>query len=186
MDGLTTKICTKCKEVKPLDEFGKSSSTKDGKQYLCKPCHVKNVAASKAKRPWVNAENRRKHREKELEKNRLYKAARRKQMVEYTSEWRKNNPEKTKTQRANYKAKRRSAKGKLSSGISEKLYTLQRGKCACCGHELGKDFHIDHIVPLALGGENVDSNVQLLKAECNLRKGAKDPVEYMQTRGFLI
>ena len=38
----------------------------------------------------------------------------------------------------------------------------------------------------ALGGLNADSNMQLLRAECNLQKSAKHPVDFMQSRGFLL
>jgi hypothetical protein len=50
-----------------------------------------------------------------------------------------------------------------------------RGQCAQCGTslhlELAEDEHIDHIVPLAVGGTNDLSNLQLLCAPCNLSKG---------------
>ena len=81
---------------------------------------------------------------------------------------------------------RRSVGGVLSVGIREKLYGLQRGKCACCGKALTDDYHLDHIVPLSKGGKNIDQNVQLLHAKCNLRKNAKHPVEFMQEIGFLL
>ena len=32
------KKCSKCKEEKPLEEFGKDKQRKDGKSYYCKPC----------------------------------------------------------------------------------------------------------------------------------------------------
>ena len=86
--------------------------------------------------------------------------------------------------------KRRAAKqacgGKLSVDIAERLFKLQRGKCACCGKPLGKNFHIDHVMPLALDGANLDSNIQLLRQRCNLQKSAKDPIDFMQQRGFLL
>ena len=36
---LTTKICTKCKEIKPLKDFSKSKNHKDGLSSHCKRCH---------------------------------------------------------------------------------------------------------------------------------------------------
>jgi hypothetical protein len=36
--NLYMKICTECKETKPLEEFQKRSSSKDGHTNLCKPC----------------------------------------------------------------------------------------------------------------------------------------------------
>lgn len=75
---------------------------------------------------------------------------------------------------------------KLSKDIVQKLRKRQHEKCICCGLPLGKDYHIDHIMPLALGGGNNDGNVQLLRAVCNDKKGAKHPIDFMQSRGFLL
>lgn len=82
--------------------------------------------------------------------------------------------------------RRKNAIGKLSSDIIKRLLHLQRGRCACCSRLLENKFHLDHIIPLALGGMNVDSNVQLLRAECNLKKNAKHPIDYMQSKGYLL
>lgn len=79
-----------------------------------------------------------------------------------------------------------SSAGSLSSGIVEKLILAQKGKCACCGEILGADYHLDHIIPLLLGGKHEDSNIQLLHALCNLQKHAKHPVDFMQQRGLLL
>ena len=37
-----------------------------------------------------------------------------------------------------------------------------------------------------LGGKNIDSNVQLLRSECNYKKAAKHPIDYMQSKGMLL
>ena len=115
--------------------------------------------------------------------------------------WAINNPEKIKSSSAkfrkdhpdlriiwesNRRARKRASGGKLSEGITEKLFKLQKGKCACCKQKLGDDYHLDHVMPLALGGSNTDENMQLLRSECNLKKNAKHPVDFMQSRGFLL
>lgn len=74
----------------------------------------------------------------------------------------------------------------LSRNLIARLKVWQRGKCACCGEPLGSDFHLDHIVPLKSGGAHSDENMQLLRKTCNLRKGAKDPIDFMQSNGFLL
>lgn len=84
------------------------------------------------------------------------------------------------------RAREKSNGGLLSPGIVEKLFALQKGKCACCGLPLGKEYHIDHIMPIALGGPNEDRNVQLLRKKCNLSKQAKHPIDFMQSKGFLL
>jgi 5-methylcytosine-specific restriction endonuclease McrA len=103
-----------------------------------------------------------------------------------TAKWRANNPEAKRIQEHTRRARKREIGGKLSKGLSERLFKLQRGKCACCGKPLGDNFHLDHIMPLALGGANEDWNIQLLTRRCNAQKHAKHPIEFMQLRGFLI
>lgn len=121
-----------------------------------------------------------------------YKAA-------YTAQ-RKNNPELYKAIAAAYRKRNpetvrirdhaRRAIGKQSSsqakGLIDRLVKLQRGLCPCCNLPLGDDFHMDHIIPLSRGGSIDGSNIQLMRAICNMQKSAKDPIDYMQSKGFLI
>ncbi|MEQ9501423.1 MAG: HNH endonuclease signature motif containing protein [Deltaproteobacteria bacterium] len=57
------------------------------------------------------------------------------------------------------------------------VYFRERGRCAFCGVDLSglssvySSKHFDHIVPLAQGGINDVTNLQLLCGNCNLRKG---------------
>lgn len=97
--------------------------------------------------------------------------------------WRAKNPHARSLHEQNRRAK---SAGTLSRGIRKTLFDLQRGRCACCKLPLGTDCHLDHIMPLALGGKNVDTNVQLLRATCNMKKHAKHPIDYMQEQGFLL
>lgn len=100
--------------------------------------------------------------------------------------WKKANPDAVRTYNQNRRARKLKCGGSLSKGLSEKLFKLQKGKCACCGKPLGGDYHLDHRTPLALGGSNTDDNMQLLTRICNLQKNAKDPIDFMRERGFLI
>lgn len=101
--------------------------------------------------------------------------------------WFAKNPEKRRAYEANRRAKLRSAGGKLSPNIIETLMVLQRGRCACCKASLKEvKANLDHIIPLALGGQNGDHNVQLLCQPCNNSKYSKHPVDFMQSRGFLL
>ena len=97
--------------------------------------------------------------------------------------YRKANPHKVKE----FSQRRRGRKtGKLPRGFVAKLFSLQRRKCAICIASISKGYHLDHVTPLSRGGIHAPGNVQLLCANCNLRKAAKDPIEYMQSRGFLL
>lgn len=103
------------------------------------------------------------------------------------AEWRAANPEADRIHKQNRRARKLASGGRLSKDIAKKLFTLQRGRCACgCMQPLGENYHRDHIMPLALGGTNTDDNMQLLRATCNMQKHAKHPVDFMQSRGFLL
>lgn len=86
----------------------------------------------------------------------------------------------------NRRAKKKASGGRLSKGLAEKLMILQKGKCVCCGLPLKDGYHLDHIIPLALGGSNTDDNMQLLRQRCNNQKHTKHPIDFMQSRGFLL
>jgi len=82
--------------------------------------------------------------------------------------------------------KRRTLKiGKITKTIKDTLFKLQKGMCAVCKNKLTK-YEIDHIIPLAKGGDHADSNLQLLCPSCNRSKAAKHPVDFMQERGYLL
>ncbi|MHB8914935.1 MAG: HNH endonuclease [Thiobacillus sp.] len=101
--------------------------------------------------------------------------------------WRTENPDKIRVNNHNYRAMKRENGGKLSQGVAARLFKLQRGKCACgCKKPLGDNYHLDHIIPIALGGSNTDENIQLLRAKCNIQKKAKHPIEFMQSKGYLL
>lgn len=100
--------------------------------------------------------------------------------------WRAANPELRRIYCHNRRAKKRKNGGKLSAGLAERLFKLQRGKCPCCKQPLGTDYHMDHIMPIDLGGANEDWNIQLLRSNCNQRKHAKHPIDFMQQKGFLL
>lgn len=131
------------------------------------------------------AEWRAKNREKVVSTRERWYAANAEIVKAAVKKWREKHPDAVKVHGQN-RRRAVSGRGKLSIGLSERLLKLQRGKCACCGKPLGDNYHLDHRMPLALGGANEDWNMQLLRDKCNLSKGAKHPVDFMQSRGFLL
>lgn len=101
-------------------------------------------------------------------------------------QWQKENLDACRVSDQNRRAAKLQSGGRLTQGLKARLFILQRGKCACCGLPLGSNYHLDHIMPLALGGSNTDDNIQLLRQRCNNQKHAKHPVDFMQSRGFLL
>lgn len=100
--------------------------------------------------------------------------------------WQAANPEAVRVIHQNRRARKKASIGRLSKDLAKKLLALQKGMCPCCKRPLGDDYHMDHIMPLALGGSNTDENIQLLRKQCNSQKHATHPVDFMQIRGFLL
>ena len=103
----------------------------------------------------------------------------------YLREWRKANPERYQESNRNHKAKRRGAEGRHTAKDIREIFVLQKGRCAVCRCRLD-GYHVDHIVPLAAGGTNNRQNIQLACLPCNLAKGARDPINFMQSLGRLL
>jgi 5-methylcytosine-specific restriction endonuclease McrA len=182
------KHCTKCGVTKSATEFYKDASKHDGLSSSCKVC--KNAANAK----WNTA-----NPEKFKAYNAKWLAANSGQHKAAVAKWQAANPEKLRQKVARWRAANPDAErihaqnrrarnvGTLSKGLAAKLFKLQRGKCACgCKRPLGDDYHMDHRMPLALGGTNTDENIQLLTATCNRQKSAKHPIDFMHERGFLL
>lgn len=97
------------------------------------------------------------------------------------------NPERGLVNGQNRRARKKLAGGSHSAADIEAIASAQRHRCAWCRIGLAKvQRHVDHIVPLVLGGSNDRRNLQLLCRACNLTKGAKHPIEFAQLEGRLL
>lgn len=84
----------------------------------------------------------------------------------------------------NYKSRKLAAGGTFTKLDVIELQKSQKDKCVYCGKDISSSYHIDHIMPLALGGSNGKENIQLLCPHCNLVKGAKHPTDFMMAIGL--
>jgi 5-methylcytosine-specific restriction endonuclease McrA len=200
------KLCSRCKRESPLSQFGNNSRSRDGLKYACYSCT--NAASDKyrAENPLKEKAKKAKFREAhsiEIKAyNDKYMAENKKKCDDMKAAWRSANPEKAKEATRFWQSKNKSALrinnqnrrarkiangGKLSRNIASVLFALQRGKCVSCRVILSKSgYHLDHVTALANGGSHDDKNMQLLCPHCNMSKHAKDPVDFMQSRGFLL
>lgn len=147
-------------------------------------------------------EYRERHRDEYLARNKTYYAENREafsvkcaayrakhieQAKEYSAEWRKNNQERLRVLRHDYESRKKANGGSLSKDIVSVLMSRQRGKCPICKVDLKTTGdHLDHIIPLKLGGLHEDRNMQLTCPRCNCRKQAKHPIKFMQEMGYLL
>jgi 5-methylcytosine-specific restriction endonuclease McrA len=140
----------------------------------------------------------RKHRERILAVQRDYNTRNSKRIVARVLAWAKENPDRVRRNSRNWNARnpdkvrlngarqaarRRNAPGTFSDADICRLFVFQEGECVYCRRWLDK-YHIDHVVPLARGGSNDPSNLQLLCRSCNSHKAARDPVEFARSIGM--
>ena len=61
------------------------------------------------------------------------------------------------------------------------IYARDGGICMKCGRHVRKnDFHVDHLKPIAAGGDEwALDNLELSCPQCNLQKGRKEEIEYL-------
>jgi hypothetical protein len=112
----------------------------------------------------------------------------REENIKQASEWQKNNPERAQHRNRKRRAKIKNAEGSHTLEEIDEMLEKQQGLCACCGVTLGDRYgkHLDHIMPIVLGGRNSIDNLQWLCQFCNLSKNAKHPDEWEEYKNSEI
>lgn len=184
------KQCPKCDRSKPLCSFNKNPSTKDGLQRYCADCYkqVKRDYYARNKERLLQgfAERYKQDPELFLARTAEYYSRNRDVIAQRTAIWRTNNKEVQAVQKSRRRAREAGAPGSHTAQDVKEILRLQKSCCACCGRPVHKSYHLDHIVALARGGSNDRTNLQILCKDCNLSKHAKDPLDFMRARGFLL
>lgn len=106
---------------------------------------------------------------------------------EASKRWQARNPEKRAAYGRNRRARERNAEGAHTAEDIFAIVSAQKHRCAWCRADLRKvRRHVDHVVPLALGGSNGRENLQLLCQPCNQRKHDTHPIVFAQREGRLL
>ena len=101
--------------------------------------------------------------------------------------WNENNMDKVRAKHHRRRARKAGQKYHFTASQLRDLWATVKHACACCGININeKSRRIDHIVPLARGGNDTISNIQFLCASCNSQKWMHDPIKFMQSKGFLL
>ena len=168
------KVCSKCKQEKELQYFGKCSKSSDKLKAACKICRQK---ASK--------EYRKKNKDKVLQYSREKYQRDKEAHLRRCVDWQSRNKEAVKQHRATYtrkhmakrladNAKRRASKLNATPAWAELnkikgLYKLS----SYLSKQYNTSIHVDHIVPLnspLVCGLHVFDNLQLLYSTDNITK----------------
>lgn len=102
-----------------------------------------------------------------------YYNANRERLIAASAQWVAANPERAQMLRRARRARIRSNPGSVGVGLKDwrKLVARYRNCCAYCG-TLADVVHMDHVIPLALGGRHAIGNVLPACPECNNSKHA--------------
>lgn len=198
-----TKVCTKCGRELPatLEFFHAHSLGKNGLNPNCKVCradHARRYGPEyrEQNREVLNAKNRawrENNRERVAAYNKAYWAAHPELSTKYAGRYAERiaayNREYAKTHREYFARharvtgpKRRAAK--LGNGGSHTIediqvqYDRQNGCCFYCHKKVGGKYHVDHVIPIALGGSDDPENLVIACPKCNISKGAKHPQDF--------
>lgn len=126
---------------------------------------------------------------REIARNGYYRRGDKIKKSEYGRAWRLANPDKVaesqrryhrnhpEVRRAQAAARRAISKEDFRTAIAN-LIVIQQGRCYWCNQKYGSKFELDHIIPLARGGEHRPGNFALSCRRCNRSKGAKLPAEF--------
>lgn len=174
---MTEKRCSTCKEWKLYSEFGRNKRAKDGHCCYCKICNNTRSRKYREDNPEILREIDRKYRTANIERYNQYKQKwdeiNKDRVNEYRKKHQKANAEKYRA----HDAKRRALKISTSTIDPWELQqiSLFYGECP-------DGYHVDHILPLVLGGRHELSNLQHLEARLNLNKKDKHPDDWDDPR----
>jgi 5-methylcytosine-specific restriction endonuclease McrA len=137
-------------------------------------------ASHKAESKEYHDAYRKENSAKVAEYHRKYRLENHEKLVSYIQCYYEHNKEQYTVYSNARRARKAGSGGRLSIGLDDTLFEAQNGLCVYCKVDLlTTSYHMDHIMPLFLGGSNTDDNIQLLCPACNLHKGAKHPDTYI-------
>lgn len=173
------KTCTQCRETKPLDDYYPSPTSKDGRRPRCRDC-TKTIA-----RQW-HADNRERSRAAALKWRHDNIEQARSTAIQYR---RRNKQRDTELQRQRrqinpdyFKQIYHRRRARINAAVPQrwKRSDCPNHLCYWCGTELVDTMtHVDHIMPIALGGPATPDNEANTCASCNKRKTDKHPLVWI-------
>ena len=165
-----SKQCNRCGAVKPLSEFSKAKTCKDGHRNYCKDCQ------SKKKKEWYNANKEHVH-----SKTKKYYAENPEIKLKCSRNWTLKNKEYQRLYKKKYRSEN---KDKINASTSARRKRVQQNTPPWAQRKEIVDFYlhcpagytVDHIIPLRaknVSGLHVIDNLQYLTPVENYSKGNK-------------
>ena len=161
-------------------------------------CDLCREAENGYRRAWLAAnpdKHARYHREylarldnrlRNAEQCRSWHVANRERVIERQRRYFADHPEVHRANRSNRRARIRGNGGTHTAADIAAQRKRQKGvcfwrateECQARGGKLGRRWHVDHVVPLALGGSNGPENLVIACPTCNCSKGHSHPMDW--------
>lgn len=127
------------------------------------------------------------NRERRNETNLAWRIANKEHLAVYYEEWRVANPEAVAAKAHKRRAAKLGSAEHFTKADVQAVYGRQKGRCIYCPANLRNGYHIDHIMPFALGGDNSRRNIALTCVPCNRGKSKTHPIDFARKRlGLLL
>lgn len=174
------KVCSTCKTEQDIENFARRTASPDGLAYICRACQkLKSAAHYQAnKANWPRQEPAAAaarslayyyaNRERKIKENNARARRNPEQQRAYKRAWAARNPDKVRVKTLRRVARKRGAQGSYTAHDWRALLDCLGHECGACGAEW--PLTQDHVLPLALGGDNTIDNMQPLCGPCNSRK----------------
>lgn len=173
-------MCCECLKVIAKDKYWENpEKSRDDARARYNPAYASSYYAENkdsvlsSNRKWLE-EN--KDRKKKIDAE--YRNTQKEKIRVANAKWASENPEKVRSKDRTRDARIKGSDGTHSASDVMSILNDQGWNCVYCCADLRKGYHVDHIMPLALGGSNWPHNLQCLCPTCNMRKGAKHPDDW--------
>jgi len=196
---METKICNKCSITKNICEFNKDKHSKTGLMSICKDCKkIKNLnyrISNASKYKESQKKYRLSNKLKEKERIKIWRNNNKKSIIKKAIEYEKNRKKidplyklirNLRSRMFNFFYKKNFTKNNRTIEIIGcepeflKEYIESKFTDGMTWEKMGKEIHIDHIIPLSSASDNQEalklchySNLQPLWSKENLKKGDK-------------
>jgi 5-methylcytosine-specific restriction endonuclease McrA len=195
-----TKTCTRCKAEKPetLEFFRPQPRGKNGLESQCRECrradrkewYARNAERrAEASRAWYHS-----NKERATKTHSKYYKENFDAIAESNRQWKLRNKDIVTESNRRYAHRRRAriAKAGFEFYTEQQVLDIYGTDCYICSEPINlsaprsavadgwkRGLHIDHVIPIALGGSDIIENVRPSHAICNLRKSSSDGSHFL-------
>lgn len=177
------KVCTKCRESKPIAAFGSRKAARDGLKPHCRACEAAYQRAQYTVRAEVIRERKRvymQHARQDESKRDRWNAARRSNPL-YAEQQRVYLQQLRRRRFFVWRARNWNSRHRTTLTAHDlwALWRQQRGRCALSGRKLDATAHLDHIAHVSRNGAHDLTNIRWIDPRVNVARSNMTDAEFV-------